>query len=235
MDKDKLAVQEDDKLELTNLSRNCILHALEALPKAASTANILSDLDKIRHFCQDISEIVHSKSNMYKKKSVQRGIPEMEELPIESKVVDQFYNGVTSANDFLMQIEEKLNETLTGNFDHNALFRACWQVYCAERNPHFTLSQCFCDESVYYHLWLVFNAVLPPESDLLLIPVKSLSVVMKRMLDLCAHEPISYDYSGKKVALNYQEYLQAIVTYTEPLKLQPLLIQEVRLQSRNLM
>ena len=230
MDKDKLAVQEDDKLELTNLSRNCILHALEALPKAASTANVLSDLDKIKHFCQEISEIVYSKSSMHKKKSAQRGILEEEELLVESKVVDQFYNGVTSANDFLMRIEEKLNERLTGNFDHNALFSACWQVYCAERKPHLALSQRFCDESVY-HLWLIFNAALPPESDTILIPVKSLNVIMKRMLDLCVHEPVFYDYNGKKVALDYQEYLQAIVTYTDPLKLQPSLIQEVRLQS----
>ena len=229
MDKSKLAtVQEDDKLELTDLSRNCILQALEVLPKSASTADVLSDLDKLKRFCQEISEIVKSKSCAYRKRVAQQGISEKDILT-DSRIIDRFYNGGISANDFLLQVEEKLNETLTEDFDHEALFRACWKVYCAERKP--LLSQRFCDDSVY-HLWLIFNAILPPESDnMMLIPVKSLNVIMKRMLNLCVHEPISYDYSGNKVALDFQEYLQAMANYIEPFKLQPSLIHEVRLKS----
>ena len=225
MDKDQLlAVQEEDQLELTNLSRNCILHALEVLPKITSTPNALSDLEKINQFCREISATVNSK----KKKAAYRTITEEDAL-VEPKVINQFYKGEMSPNDFLLQIETRLDEILNEDFDHDALFRTCWQVYCTEKTPRIAFSQHFSDDSIY-HLWLIFNAVLPPESDMMLIPVKSLNVIMKRMLNLCAHEPISYYYSGKKVALEYQEYLQAIADSVEPLKLQPLLIHEVRLE-----
>ena len=229
MDNLDLPAIEEDKLELTSLSRNCILHALEVLLKSASTTSALSDLDKIKQFCQDISEILNKKSNVYKKKAAQQGISD-KDMFTDSRAFDRFYSGGLSSNDVLLQVEEKLNEKLTEDFDQEALFRTCWRVYSAERKPQPSLSQRFCDDSVY-HLWLIFNTVLPPESDTMLIPVKSLNFIMKRMLDLCVHEPISYgDYSGKKVALDYQEYLQALANGTEPFKLQPSLIHEVRLK-----
>ena len=217
MDKPKslaVTVQEDDKLELTNLSGNCILHALEALPKSAGTANVSCDLDKIKKFCQEISEIVTNKSNVQnKKKVVQHGIsgkdgPNLVDLCD----FDRFYKGGINSSDFLLQVEEKFNETLTEDFDHELLFRTCWQVYCAERKQQLSSSQYFYDESLY-HLWLIFNAVLPPaaESDTMLIPVKSLNVIVTRMLDLCAHEPISCNYHGNKVALDYQDYLSVTI------------------------
>ena len=234
MDKPKsiLAVQEDDKLELTNLSRNCILHALEVLPKSAGTADVSCDLDKIKKFYQEISEIiVKIKSNVQnKKKVVQHGISDkVGATLVDSLDFDHFYKGGINSSDFLLQVEEKFNETFTEDFDHEALFKACWRVYCAERKQQLSLSQHFSNESLY-HLWLIFNAVLPPESDTMFIPVKSLHVIIKRMLDLCAHEPISFNYHGSKVELDYQDYFQAIVGCADPLKLHPSLINEVRLQ-----
>ena len=216
-------IQEDDKLELTTLSRNCILHSLQVLAKQGYMDTV-SGLDKIKKFCSELSEAVSGRSSK-KRPSVRLAV----EVPLlEPHNMSQFYKEKLSVKQLLLQIEEKVNEVLKEGFDQDTLYRVCWKVYCTEKRPHDHFSNWFSNDCMY-RLWLIFNAaVLPPNSDIMLkVPVKSLNEIWKRMLELCGHECSSCEYSSTKVALDYLEYLQATANYIVQFKLDPSLTCEV--------
>ena len=223
---DKMAteIQEDDKLELTTLSRNCILHALQVLSKQGNVHTV-SGLDKIKEFCSECLEAVSGRASNKRKPSVQLTVSE--ELIVEPNVISQFYEGKLTAKKFFLQIEKKIYEVWKEDFDQDILYRVCWKVYCTEKRPRDNLSKWFTDDCMY-RLWLVFNAVLPPKSDgTFKASVKSLNEIWKRMLELCGHEHPNCEYNSIKVALEYLEYLQATANYIERFELNPSLVYEV--------
>ena len=225
----------DNKCELTNLTKTCILHALHILMKRDN-----SRWEQIQKFCRELNETVtcsnagkaiikaDKKSHFY---ASVPGVSHEEPLQIDT---DEFYKGLLTAKDILLLIEQKLVQHIdSADFDHNSLFRVCWKVYRVEKRPdsvvtEFSSQHPESDDCMYY-LWLVFNAIISPEADEMRIPVRCLDEVMRRVFDLCGHE-CSRDelvYSTTNEMLEYPEYLKAIANYNVKFDLKKTLTCEV--------
>ena len=140
--------------------------------------------------------------------------------------VNQFYEGALSVNDFSLLIERRLvEESNHGDFDADALHRACWSVYHLEKRSEISFPRWFSDECMY-RLWLIFNAVLEPKPDTMM-PMKSVNEILKRLVELCGYtwNP-NYEYTEKEM-LDYPQYLEAITKYFERFELDTSLTCEV--------
>ena len=229
-------VTDNNRCELTNLTKSCILHSLHVLMKQRDKPH---NLNQIQKFCRELCERVMCNS---KDKSLSLffasvpGVSLKEPLQIDA---DEFEKGLLTVKDILPKIEQKLveyiqlNSESAGNFDHDALFRICWKVYRVEARPDnvvtkFSSEHPASDDYMYY-LWLIFNAILSPDSYEVRIPVRCLDEVMRRVFDLCSHE-CSRDelvYNSSSEMLEYPEYLKAIANYNAKFDLKRTLTSEV--------
>ena len=221
-------------VELTHLSKMCILHSLHALSPQDSEAESVSN-DRVDRFCRELHEVVSHSGKYNSKKKRQIQTDRENPLDISSSSIEDFYEGKLSVEQFSLQIEQKLSEHVMEDFDHDALFRVCWKVYRERKRPdkmvtEFSRQQPAESDDRMYHLWLIFNAVLSPEgSKVMTISVKCLDVIMMRLFYLCGHECSSQEltYSSESAALEYPEYLKAIANYNEKFNLKSSLTCEV--------
>lgn len=220
-----VVLQEDGEIELTNTSKHCILHAVQALQPqhGIPSATPTSSSHKIDGFCSQLLKVIRSRS---KRKRKPTQLIASEDPLISSLKVNQFYDGTMSVNDFSLLVERRvLEESNNGGFDPSSLHRVCWDVYHLEKRVEISFPQWLSEECIYL-LWLIFNTVLEPKSDTLMT-VKSVNEIMKRLVELCGYtwNP-KYKYSAKEM-LEYPEYLEAITRYFEEFRLDSSLICEV--------
>ena len=220
--------------ELTALSRACILHALCVLTEdpCSELANSIRKLYKELYVAVTNNDQLNSKKRRSSIQMLSTNIAE-NTLGIDVSFVDDYKEGIPDAKDLCQQIEQKLNGCMTGDFYHDSLFRACWKVYRERKRPDKIVTEFSgqhppeSDDSMYL-LWLIFNAVLPPESDDMKLPVDCLDVIMKRLFDLCGHECSSEELVTTSCKmLEYPGYLMAIATYSEKFNLKTSLTCEV--------
>ena len=235
--------QSDSKCELTNLTKSCILHSLNILLKRDKP-----HWEQLQRFCRELYEISirHWDGKVSVKRSQMSTFPAgttpgsrdsfMESLQIDA---DEFEKGLLTAMDIFLKLEPKLVKSIKGgDFDYDSLFRVCWKAYRVEKRPdnivtEFSSQHPESDDCMYY-LWLVFNAILSPDSYAeVRIPVSCLDEVMKRVFDLCSHECSSGElaYNTSSEMLEYPEYLKAIANYNEKFDLKKTLTCEVNIQN----
>ena len=223
----------DNKCELTNLTKSCILHSLHILMKRDK-----SRWEQIQKFCRELYDVARYNGKITikadKKSHFHASVPGVSsEEPLQIDT-DEFYKGILTGKDILLLIEQKLVECInSGDFHYDALFRVCWKVYRVEKRPDSMVTEFSSQhpesEDCMYYLWLVFNAILSPDANEIKIPVRCLDDVMRRVFDLCGHE-CSRDelvYSTNSETLEYPEYLKAIANYNVKFDLKKTLTCEV--------
>ena len=231
----RVVAMEDRKshCELTALSRSCILHTLCVLMEECSELE-----NSIKKLCKELYVAVTNTSQLSNKK--RRSSAQMLSISIENPVgIDLSSVGNShDAKDLCLQIEQKMNGYMTGDFDHDSLFRACWKTYREKKRPDKMVTEFSSQhppesDDTMYHLWLIFNAFLPTESvDMkprVKLSVKCFDVIMNRLFDLCGHECSSEElvYTTTSDTLEYAGYLKAIANYREKFSLKTSLMCEV--------
>ena len=212
-----VVLEEDGRIGLTNTTKHCILHTVQVLLPQHGLHTVLpkSGSLKIDNFCSQLSEVVSGGAGGgggkgKRKNTTQLMIPE--DPIVNTLEVNQFYEGALSVNDFSLLIENRLvEESNNGEFDVDALHRACWSVYHLEKRAEISFPRWFSDECMY-RLWLIFNTVLEPKPDTMM-PKKSVNEILKRLVELCGYtwNP-NYEYTEKEM-LDYPHYLEAITRY----------------------
>ena len=225
----------DNKCELTNLTKSCILHSLHILLKRDKP-----HWEQIQKFFRELYERVMSNSKD-KRSLFYASVPGVSlEEPLQIDA-DKFEKGLLTVKDIFPKIEQELVEcirlTSDGDFDQDSLFRVCWKAYRVEKRPDSVVTEFSSQhpesEDCMYYLWLVFNAILLPESDDIRIPVRCLDEVMRRVFDLCGHE-CSRDelvYNTSSEMLEYPQYLKAIANYNVKFDLKKTLTCEVNVHT----
>ena len=231
--------QSDSKCELTNLTKSCILHSLNILLKRDKP-----HWDHFQKFYKELYETATYSNSKVSVKTDKRSqmpaspVPGSRDSLKESLQIDadEFEKGLLTAMDIFLNIEHKLVKNIKGDdFDYDSLFRVCWKAYRVEKRPDNIVTEFSSQhpesDDCMYSLWLVFNAILSPESDAIRIPVKCLDKVMRRVFDLCGHEcsrgELVY-YTSSKM-LEYPEYLKAIANYNVKFDLKKTLTCEVNI------
>ena len=210
-------MMESNRYKLTTLSETCILHSLHVL----SSQNE-SDMatEQLKPFYKEIEAAVYQSNTDLERTKTTYAIPTV-----------CLTEGARKAKDTIAQ---HINKHISSKFDYNRLFRACWKVYRMEKRPDTTVTEFsrwhpVDSDDCMYHLWLIFNAILLPDSDEMKINVKYLDEIMKRLFDLCGHECSRQDlvYSTTTEKLEYPDYLKAIANYTVKFGLKSALTCEV--------
>ena len=202
-----------DWCELTDLSKTCILHSLHVLPGQDETGLVT---ERLNLFCKELETAIEFNG----------------ECIGSADVIDTYLTeGAKSARDLIVG---HTNESMSNDFDCDLLFRACWKAYRMEKRPDTTVTEFSKwhpveSDDCMYHLWLIFNAILSPNSDEMRIHVKCLNEIMKRLLDLCGHECSRQElvYSTTSEKVDYPEYLKAIANYSVKFGLRSALTCEV--------
>lgn len=226
--------------ELTNLSKSCILHSLHLLSPASGQDDSLSSaasVARINKFCKELYEAAQRKIEGKKRRSsTTKTLPErVTENLLDSDSLRSFHEGRLSADQLCEEIERNLSGCITDDFDHESLFRVCWKVYREKKRPdkeviEFSRQHPVETDSCMYHLWLIFNAILPSMTKEMTTSVRCLDMIMKRLLDLCGHECSSQElvYGTTSEKLDYLGFLKAIANYIERFNLKSSLTCEVR-------
>ena len=227
------------ELSLTNLSRSCILHALDVLVDDDKP----SSLDRIKKFCKELLLLVQRTSTQKAKQrtgSLKQGTLDVETEPaIDPEVIKRFLKRELRAKQFQEVLERELLQHTDGDFDHNAMFSLCWKVYRERQHPEgkaevFSKQHPPEEDDCMCCLWLVFNAMISPEEKAMVMPVKCLDVIMTRLFELCGHECSSDELiSTAYEDLDYPSYLNAITNYCERFSLTSRLTREVRSHSQS--
>ena len=213
----------EEKYELTNLSKVCIIHALHAFSKQDGS-------DKIKTFCSELITAVSGKVKDKRRFTIPQQMVNLEGH------IDDFYNKKLSAKELVVHIGKILNECLKQDFNHESLFRLCWKIYRTEKRPdnavrEFSNAHPAEHDDCMYYLWLIFNSILSPESDEIRIRVECLNEVLKRLFDLCGHAidwpKEELEYKSTSEMLDYPKYLKAIANYNVKFDLKSALTCEV--------
>ena len=225
------------QFELTNLTKSCILHSLNMILLRRDKPHWERSVQKFYRELYETATYSNSKVSVKTDKRNQipaspvPGSGNSQSLQIDA---DEFEKGLLTAMDIFLNIEHKLVKNIKGDdFDYDSLFRVCWKAYRVEKRPDNIVTEFSSQhpesDDCMYSLWLVFNAILSPESDAIRIPVKCLDKVMRRVFDLCGHEcsrgELVY-YTSSKM-LEYPEYLKAIANYNVKFDLKKTLTCEV--------
>ena len=222
-----VVLMEDGTLSVNNTTKHCLLHTVQVLVPQRGMYTVLphSGSHKIDNFCNQLAQVISAGGSRAKKRSPPVTITE--EPLVTTLVVNQFFEGALSVIDFSKLLEKRLLNETNGDFDVEAVHRACWNVYHIERRADIAFPRWFSDECSY-RLWLIFNTVLEPAPHTGM-PVKSVNEILKRLVELCGYtwNP-NYEYSEKEM-LEYPEYLEAITRYFERFELDTSLTCEVRL------
>lgn len=233
---------EDIECELTLLSKNCILHSLHVL--STEDEPKVSDVNKL---CDELHEAVLDNKYKKKKHHLQQTVEETS-LDVDVGMVKDFCEKKLSAEKFCLQIEEKLVSEcirVRRDFDHDSLFRACWNVYLDIKQQDLMAVELLSkdlelmtDDHKYgcmYHLWVMFNAILSQWSKDMLISAECFHIIMKRLFDLCGQDcpieelvPSSTSIIG---GMTYLEYLNAIANYSKRFDLKSSLTCEVSINN----
>ena len=218
---DKMA--EFKRCELTDLAKTCILHSLSVLKGEDESSSI----EHINKFCKALYHAVRHQKIKHSSKS----------LDVDPQSVIKFSTGEICSEDFLTEIERAINKSAVDNFDHESYFKVCWEAYHQQKMPErivVEFSSRPLRESMY-HLWLVFNAIIPPKSSKMMMPAKNLDVIMKRVYDMCRHkstrDELGYDTTTSNSDLDFPEVLEVIARYQAKFDLNQGLTIEVSLQS----
>ena len=222
MESPAVILMETGQLQLTNISRHCLLHTVHVLRPQHNLSIVLpkSGSHKIESFCMELLEAVLVKPSQKKAIAL---LPEEPLIP--SIEVHRFCEGATGMTDFALVIEEKFLSVSKGNINLDAFHRCCWKYYEMERKSEISFPKWFSRECTY-RLWLIYNCVLDCDLDTAL-PLRTANEVMKRIVELCGYtwnQSYMYQYKEK---MTYPEYLQAITTYFEKFKLETSLTCEV--------
>ena len=224
----------ENKCKLTNLTKSCILSSLHVVinrekPQGAQVQNLCREL---------YGTCTLPAPNGGKGEKRRTSVPGTSLLVSLLFNVDELEKGRLTAKDILPKIEQTLVEFVAsgGGIEHDALFRVCWKTYKVQKRPDRVVTEFSSQhpepDDCMYNLWLIFNALLSPEStdvDEMRIPVKCVDEVMRRVFDLCGHEcsrdELAYNTSNQM--LKYPEYLKAIANYSEKFGLKKTLTCEV--------
>ena len=218
------------ELQLTNLSKSCLLHALVVIVDDDQP----SSLDRIKKFCEDLLLQVQRNGAPKRRPSLKQDMDVETQPTFDPAAIKSFLKGEATAKQFQEVLEREMVQRINGDFDYNAMFSICWKVYRERQRPD-SKAEVFSkqhppekDDCMYY-LWLIFNAVISPEEKAMVMPVKCLDVIMTRLFELCGHECSSEElvYSTAHENLDYPGYLKAIANYCEKFSLKSSLTCEV--------
>ena len=221
--------------ELTNLSKSCLLHALDAI-LLADDDHDSSSLNRVDTFCKELFLLVQGNGTRKRRtSSLKRGMQDVETEPaIDPEVIESFLKREISAKQFQEVIEKELFQHTDGDFDHDGMFSVCWKVYRERQHPDskadvFSKQHPPEEDDCMCCLWLIFNSMISPEEKAMVMPVKCLDVITKRLCELCGHECSSEELvdSTAYKNLDYPDYLKAIAKYCERFKLKSSLTCEV--------
>ena len=226
--------------EFTNLSKTCILHALSILSADDGSSS------QVNKFCNEIFRAVQRQvpTKTRRRGSIRQAAEVETQLidDIDPQIVERYIKREISSMQFLVEIERVLFRYVPDNFDHNAMFSVCWKVYRERQRPdskaaEFSMHHPPEHDDCMYLLWLIFNAIISPEAEAMMIPVKCLDVIMERLFDLCGHECSSEElvYSTMGERLDYPSYLKAVANYSAKFKLKSSLTCEVSYSESDLL
>ena len=218
------------RCELTDVAKTCILHSLSVLKGEDESSSI----ECINKFCKALYCAVRHRKIKHLPKLVHHS---HKTLDLDPQSVRKYCMGEICTEDFFTEIERAINKSAVDNFDHESFFKVCWEAYHQRKMPErivLEFSSHPLQESMY-HVWLVFNAIIPPKSSKMVMPAKNLDVIMKRVYDMCAfdstREELGYGTTASNSSLDFPEVLEVIARYQAKFKLNPCLMIEASSQS----
>ena len=217
-----VVLTEDGHLELTPISQNCVLHAVEVLAPTQATSLLLpSGAYKIEQFSKSLVDVIKHKAP--RKRTDTLSLADDSLLP--SIDISKFYEGAMSTTDFAKKIENKLVDLSQGSFDVDSLHRACWKVYDFDKKSAISHPKWLSPECTY-RLWLIYNCVLEKNTGTT-IRIRTANEVLKRIVELCGYTWNGSYQMSDKTTLDFPEYLDSITRYFTYLKLETSLTCEV--------
>ena len=206
--------------ELPCVTRHCLLHAVDVLaPNGIHHVLPKSGSHKIERFCEELAQL--TKARQRRKKGVSLPDPPL----LQSIDIHKFYSGAISIPEFVMLVEQKIQQAMEGDVDLDGLQRLCWQYYETDKRSVITFPKWLSPECTY-RLWLIFNTV-HDHNLVTSIPRNTVNEVVKRLIELCGYTwNKSYQYT-KQEEVDFPEYVEAITDYFDQLHLETSLTCEV--------
>ncbi|XP_064394546.1 uncharacterized protein LOC135341815 [Halichondria panicea] len=222
MENPTVIITDTGELQLTSITRHCLLHTIEVIRPHINLSIVLpqSGSHKIDSFCGELQEAILTK---HPKKRSTQSLPEDPLVP--SIEIHRLCEGAIGSLDFTLIIEKNFLATSKGNINLDAFHRCCWKYYEMERKSEISYPKWFSRECTY-RLWLIYNCVLEPDLNTTL-SMKTTNEVLKRIVEYCGYtwNP-TYAYATA-TQMSFPEYLAAITTYFEQFKLEMSLTCEV--------